>query len=120
MLDELSIRELLKRVAQREASVEEALAELRVLPFEDLGFAKVDHHRDLRRGFPEVIYCQGKTPEQVAQIAARLAAHAPRILGSRASPEHYTAAKVLIPELQFDGTARCLWLDREPDRPRKP
>src|SRR5437764_13767568 len=107
MLDELSIRELLKRVAQREASVEEALGELRVLPFEDLGVAKLDHHRDLRRGFPEVIYCQGKTPAQVAEVCAHQAERSPRILGTRASVEQFEEARQRVAEVQFDATARA-------------
>src|SRR3954452_13028624 len=91
-LDETTIRTVLARVAAREQSVEDAVAALRVLPFEDLGFAKIDHHRELRRGFPEVVYCAGKTPEQVATIVERLAARGPRLLGTRASATHHGAA----------------------------
>ena len=93
---------------------------LRVLPFEDLGFAKIDHHRELRRGFPEVVYCEGKTPEQVAGIVERLAARGPRLLGTRASEAHYAAAAAVAPELHYNESARALWLDRDPDRPRRP
>ena len=113
-----ALRALLKEVANGERDVEAALADLRTLPFEDIGFATVDHHRALRWGFPEVIYCAGKTPEQVAGIAERIAAHSPRLLGTRASLAHYDAARERIPELQYHEMARCLWLDREPERSR--
>src|SRR3954469_20806080 len=119
-LDEVTIRSILARVAAREQSVEDAVAALRVLPFEDLGFAKIDHHRELRRGFPEVVYCAGKTPGQVAAIVERLAARGPRLLGTRATATHYAAAAAVVPELRYCEAARALWLDREPDRPRRP
>lgn len=121
MLNEQTLRKLLSQVAQREQGVEEALASLRVLPFEEVAeFAKIDHHRDLRRGFPEVIYCAGKTPEQVSQIVQRLAARAARVLGTRASAEHFEAALKLVPDVKYDHTARAIYFDREPDRARKP
>jgi hypothetical protein len=119
MLDERSIRSLLTLVASREQGVDEALTALRSLPFEDLGFAKVDHHRELRRGHPEVIYCAGKTPDQVAQIAQQLARRGPRVLGTRADRQHFEAAREVIDDLRYDATARALWLDREPDRSRQ-
>ena len=118
MNDEKSIRDLLARVAQGQQSVDEAVAALRHLPFEDLGFAKIDHHRELRRGFPEVVYCAGKTPEQVAQIMAKMSQRAPRVLGTRASAEHYEAARAVVNDLRYDSLGRALWLDREPDRAR--
>lgn len=113
-----ALRALLSEVAQGERDVESALADLRILPFEDIGFATVDHHRALRWGFPEVIFCSGKTPEQVAGIAERIISQSKRLLGTRADRAHYEAAKERIPDLQYHGLARCLWLDREPERPR--
>ena len=117
-LDEQTIRALLRRVAAREQTVDEAVAALRALPFEDLGFAKVDHHRELRRGFPEVVYCAGKTPVQVAEIVARLADRGPRLLGTRATEAHFAAAAARLPDLRYDAVAGALWLDRDPGRPR--
>jgi NCAIR mutase (PurE)-related protein len=119
MNGETQIKELLERVALGQVAVEGALAELKVLPFEDLGFAKVDHHRTLRRGCAEVIYCAGKTPHQVAEIAKRLALRSPRLLGTRATIDHFEAAAAAIPSLQFDPTASCIFLDRTPDEPRR-
>ena len=118
-MDEESIRSLLTRVAQREQGVEEAMAALRVLPFEDLSFAKIDHHRALRRGHPEVIYCAGKTPAQVADICRAMAARSDRVLGTRAGPEHFAAAAAVVPGLEYHASARVIWLDRRPDRPRR-
>jgi NCAIR mutase (PurE)-related protein len=121
MWDEQTIRELLGRVAQGQQSIDEAMASLRGMPYEDAGgFAKLDHHRSLRQGFPEVVFCAGKTVPQVAEIASRLAKHHNRILGTRASVEQYEAARKLVPDLQYHELARAIWLDREPDRPRRP
>ena len=120
MLNEKTLRTLLTSVACRETAVEDALSNLRVMPFEEVdGFAKIDHHRDLRRGFPEVVYCAGKTPVQVGMILERLAARAPRILGTRATREHFDAAHARVNDLEYDEIARTIWLDREPGRPRK-
>jgi len=119
MLNEQSIRSLLASVAKNERSVDDAVGALRALPFEEIdGFAQIDHHRGLRRGVPEVIYCAGKTPEQVAQIAQCMAGRSTQVLGTRATPEHFAAAAQLLPGLKYDASARCLWLDREADRPR--
>ncbi|MDW8317339.1 MAG: nickel pincer cofactor biosynthesis protein LarB [Anaerolineae bacterium] len=119
-MDETRVRDLLAAVADGRTPVEEALQALRRLPYEDLGFALLDTHRSLRAGFPEVIFCAGKTEEQVAAIAARLAEHSPRLLGTRATPAQYEAARRLVPDLRYHETARALWLDREPERPRQP
>jgi pyridinium-3,5-biscarboxylic acid mononucleotide synthase len=118
MTTEKSLQQLLTRVSEHEQSVEEALRSLRTLPFEDLGHTKVDHHRSLRRGHPEVIYCAGKTPQQVAQIAQCQAARSTQLLGTRATVEQYHATQALVADIQFDPLSRTLWLDREPDRPR--
>jgi NCAIR mutase (PurE)-related protein len=117
-MDQQEVRALLERVARGEESVDGAVAALRSLPYEDLGFATLDHHRTLRWGFPEVIFCAGKTPEQVATIAARLAERGPRLLGTRADRRQYEAAQALLPDLRYHELARCLWLDRDVDAPR--
>ncbi len=88
--------------------------------FEDLGFAKIDHQRLKRKGFAEVVYCQGKTPDQVASIVSRLAEQNPQVLCTRAGMAHYEAARESLGELCYDETAGVLWLDREPDRDRLP
>ena len=79
------IRELLEDVRRKRLHPDEALERLRHMPFEDLGFAKVDHHRALRAGIPEVVLGQGKTPAQVAGIFKRLAKHGSNVLATRAT-----------------------------------
>jgi NCAIR mutase (PurE)-related protein len=118
MSDRKAIRELLERVASGDVSIDEAMTSLRGLPFEDLEFARLDHHRALRRGFPEVVYCPGKTPEQVAEILERLAGRHDQVLATRATRQHYEAALHRVPELGHDELARAIWLDRAPDRPK--
>jgi NCAIR mutase (PurE)-related protein len=117
-MDQQEVRALLERVARGHETVDEAVAALRSLPFEDLGFATLDHHRALRWGFPEVIFCAGKTPGQVAAIAERLAGRGPRLLGTRASREQFEAAREYLDDLHYHELARCLWLDRDADAPR--
>ncbi|MBV8780917.1 MAG: nickel pincer cofactor biosynthesis protein LarB [Phycisphaerae bacterium] len=118
-MTEQSLENLLKRVADHGLSITEALATLRTLPFEDIGFARVDHHRPLRRGLVEAVYCERKTPEQVAQIVQRLAEKSPRLIGTRATPDHFAAAAGAVSDLKYDPASRVLWLDREPDRSRR-
>jgi NCAIR mutase (PurE)-related protein len=119
-MNNTALRRLLAQVADGSVAVDQAMAALRSLPFEQIDGAVIDHHRALRSGFPEVIYCQGKTPAQVAAIAERLAAGSPRILGTRATPAHHAAAQATVPDLQYHELARCIWLDREPERPGHP
>lgn len=118
MVDREYMHEVLQRVAAGTISVDEALKSLRSLPFEDLGFAKVDHHRSVRTGFAEVVYCEGKTPAQVAEILANLAEHHRQLLGTRAAREHFEAAQARLKDLQYDESARVIWRDTEPDRHR--
>ena len=86
-MDKEALLRLLEAVSEKRLSVEEAVARLRTLPYENLGFARVDHHRSLRGGAPEAIFCQGKTPAQVVAIAERLAAHHANVLATRVSDE---------------------------------
>ncbi len=109
-MDENRLRDLLNDVAQGSVEIDQALARLRKLPFEQLGFATVDHHRSLRCGFPEVIYCPGKTPEQVGEIFDRLAGTGQNVLASRATPEHYAQVARRIPQAQYETLSRCISL----------
>lgn len=103
---------LLRRVARGELGVEEALAELRHLPFEDLSFARVDHHRELRLGAPEVIFGGGKTPEQIARIAASMLDRGVDVLCTRASDEAYAALAKVAVDAVYDATARTITVIR--------
>jgi NCAIR mutase (PurE)-related protein len=111
-----SIRRLLEQVRSGKLSPDGAVEKLRHLPFEDLGFAKVDHHRDLRVGMPEVIFSPGKTPAQVAEIFKRLAKHAQNILATRASPEQFRAVKKAVRKANFEPSARAIVLQRDHQR----
>ena len=93
-------------------SIDDAVARLRVLPFQDLGFARVDHHRAIRRGFPEVIFGQGKTPEQVAAIAVAHLEESDRLLVTKAAPNAFEALKARVPDAKYDEAARAIVVDR--------
>ena len=80
-----ALRKLFDQVKKKRLSPDDAVERLRHLPFEDLGFAKLDHHRALRQGMPEVIFAPGKTPGQVADIFTRLAAQGGNVLATRAT-----------------------------------
>lgn len=88
--------------------MDEASERLRFLPYEDIGFARVDHQRYLRRGFPEVIYCPGKTTEQIVAIFGRLAASGGTVLATRAEVEVFEAVKAEYPEVEYHRQAKAL------------
>lgn len=108
------LRQLLEQVRSRKLNVDAALERLRHLPFEDLGFAKVDHHRALRHGMPEVIFAQGKTPQQVAAIAGSLLERAPNILITRADRQTASLVKRKFRQAEYfplSGAIR-IWRER--------
>jgi NCAIR mutase (PurE)-related protein len=109
---------LLDQVRRGETTPDEALERLSLLPYEDLGFATLDHHRALRRGFPEVIFCQGKTPAQVAAIFARLAAQGDAVLATRAGPDAFAAVREVEPAARYHELARVIAFERDASRPR--
>ena len=109
------MRDLLQRFREDGVSVEDVLLELRNLPYQDLSFARVDHHRSIRRGFPEVILGQGKTPEQIAFIAEALLNGSDRLLVTRTSPEAFSAVRSHAPDAAYDETARAIIVDRRED-----
>ena len=98
----MEIRGLLEKVKQGEVSIEEAQERLKDLPYEDLGFAKLDHHRALRTGFGEVVYCAGKTVEQVVRIYTHFARQGQNVLGTRACREQFEALREALPGADFD------------------
>jgi NCAIR mutase (PurE)-related protein len=111
-----SLRRLFDQVKKKQLSPDEAVMRLRHLPFEDLGFAKIDHHRALRQGMPEVIFSQGKTPKQVADIFSRLAEHGGNILATRATEEQYAAVAARIVKAEYRPLARSIVLKRDRKR----
>ncbi len=114
-MNEKRIGSILQEVAAGRRSPEDALSDLAGLGFESLPSAKVDHHRELRTGFPEVIFGAGKTPEQVAEIAAALDARGSRVLATRCGREHFEAAAKRVEGLRYEETAR-LFHKRMPSR----
>jgi hypothetical protein len=110
------LRELLERVKSGELSIDEALNDLRALPFEDLGFAKVDHHRGIRQGFPEVIFCQGKTLEQVVEISRRIISKGSDLLVTRASREIYDSIHEIAPQARYNELAKAVILEQVPKK----
>ena len=108
-----SIRKLFEQVRKGRLSPDEAVERLRHLPFEDLGFAKVDHHRRLRVGMPEVVFGQGKTPAQMAEIFTRLAKHGGNVLATRASEEQFAAIRKKLRRAEYRELARAIVLQQD-------
>jgi NCAIR mutase (PurE)-related protein len=115
-MDQLALQTLLEKVRDSEVTPGEAVHRLRHLPFEDLGFAKIDHHRPLRIGLPEVIYSAGKTTEQVAEIFVRMAERGTNVLATRASREKFEAVHACVPEAEFHPVSGCIVLRRDDEK----
>ena len=107
-MDRSQIEAVLNEVRSGSTSVPDALERLRNLPFEDLGFAKLDHHRALRTGMPEVIFAESKTPAQVATIFARMAHAGGNVLATRASRDVFEAVRNAEPRAEFHEMARAI------------
>jgi pyridinium-3,5-biscarboxylic acid mononucleotide synthase len=105
-----SLLELLGAVQSGMVSAETAAEQLSKLPYEDAGFAKIDHHRALRLGLPEVIYAKGKTPEQVAEIFFRMARMGSDVLATRADAAAFEAVRVLVPAAEYHEVAKAISL----------
>ena len=114
-----SLRELLEAVRAGTTSPDDALGVLSELPYRDLGFARVDVHRELRQGAPEAVLAEGKTPEQVALIfTALLEGGAGSILATRADEAARAAVREVVPDVAEDALARCIWVARAVPEPR--
>jgi pyridinium-3,5-biscarboxylic acid mononucleotide synthase len=105
-----SILQLLERIERGETTPADALTQLARLPFEDTGFAKIDHHRSLRLGLPEVIYAESKSSGQVAAIFARMAAAGSSVIATRASADAFAAVSELVPGAEYHPLARIIGL----------
>jgi len=115
-MDVKTLRELLKSVASGCLSVDEAVSKLEHLPFEDLAYARVDHHRSLRKGFPEVIFGQGKSPEHILGIMNAIARQKDTIMVTRLSPEKAAAVLAEYPDATYYREARILVHESQPIR----
>ncbi|HVU51086.1 MAG TPA: nickel pincer cofactor biosynthesis protein LarB [Polyangia bacterium] len=113
-MDPDRLRNLLESVAARRVPVEEAMGELRDLPFRALGFAHADTHRHLRTGFPEVVLGEGKTPEQIAAIMVELGKGGSTVLATRVSPEAAAAVRLAVPAVRHLPVPRALVLGETP------
>jgi len=102
------IKKILEEVKNGKSSVETAMDRLRDLPFEDIGFAKIDHHRELRTGYPEVIFCAGKTSEQVLKIISAMYLKGNNILATRATPELFAAVSAQFPASLYNEMAKAI------------
>ena len=113
-MNEAQLRVLMEQVREGSIDVDAALGRLRHMPFEDLGFAKVDHHRALRHGMPEVIFAMGKTPQQVVTIACRLLENSPNVLITRSDATTAEYVKARIPGAEYFPASGAIrfWGDR--------
>lgn len=113
-MESADLQKLLEQVGNGAVSPQDALNTLKNFFYEDISFARIDHHRTIRTGHPEVIYCQGKTVEQIIAIMQRLKEHEPNrnILATRCPPEAFQASKEIIPEVQYSQAARVMYLKR--------
>jgi NCAIR mutase (PurE)-related protein len=115
-MDKKKIEQLLDAFKNGRIDSEKLLDELKVLPYEDMGFAKVDHHRELRVGYPEVIYCEGKTLEQVNGIVSNMLERGSNVLATRATKEMYNSVKKIHPDAEYFDVARIIrCMQKEPE-----
>src|SRR5438477_3832623 len=112
-MDAATLRKLMEDVKNGKISPDEAVARLRHLPFEDLGFANIDHHRRLRVGMPEVIFSRGKTPQQVAGIFKGLAAKGSNVLATKADAAHFRAVKKALRKAEYHELAQAIVLKQD-------
>lgn len=106
------LKQLLAEVQAGQLDVEQALDRLRSLPYDDIGHTRLDLHRSLRQGLPEVVFCQNKTVDQVVAILERLGQHHDRVLATRVSAEMAAAVQARLPDTRYDSTSRLLTLVR--------
>lgn len=111
-MNEEALKGLLEKIQRGEITVEEGIRKLKVLPFEDLGYAKIDYHRNIRTGYPEVIFCQGKKLEHIVGIVKKMLERENNILATRATPEVYEAIKKITKDVEYHELARIVVVKR--------
>jgi len=112
-MDSEELEILLKGIKSGSVTVDQGIYQLKDLPFKDLGFAKIDNHREIRVGYPEVIYCEGKTVEQVKKIVEFMLEKGNNILGTRASYEMYLAVKEICECAEYNDMAKTIVVKRK-------
>lgn len=116
-MDPARLRELLEAVASGSIGSDEAMESLASLPFTEIEDAKIDHHRAIRCGFAEVVFCEGKSPSQVRAIAREMLEHGDVFLGTRATPSHFQKVAQVAPDARYFEAPRLLLIDRRAQRP---
>ena len=106
------LKEILKKVKSGEIEVDNAADSLKDLPYKDLGYARVDHHRSIRNGFPEVIYCEGKSLDEIEGIVAEMLKHNNNILASRATKEVYERIKEIAPDAVYHERPKMVFIEK--------
>lgn len=114
MIDISVFFQTLEDLWNQKITPQEAEKQLRQLLYEDLDFVKIDHHRALRKGFPEVVFCQGKTQEQIITILKKMSKQYPNLLATRVQPDQFQPVQKEIPDIKYHATARMLILERKP------
>lgn len=112
-MNALELEKILKGISDGSVSVDEAMEKLRNFPYSDLGFARIDHHRELRTGYPEIVYCAGKTHEQVRGIFSVMQEHENNIIGTRAGKELFEYISPFFPAAVYHDVARIISLQRK-------
>ena len=110
---EHKIKEIMLDVKRNNIAVDEAIRKLKFLPFEDLGYAKIDHHRALRKGFPEVVYCKNKTVKQVVEVVKSLAKNKATVLATRATKEMFNAVKKNIKNAEYSKNSKTIIINKK-------
>jgi pyridinium-3,5-biscarboxylic acid mononucleotide synthase len=118
-MDRDELKKLLQEVRRGSLGVAGALGRLKNWPTEQLPFAAIDHHRGLRQGQAEVIFCQGKTPGQVVAITGRLLDAGANVLATRATPEVYAAVRAAVPRARYNEAGRVITVTRRPPQPTR-
>jgi len=113
-MDRQQLKLLLQQVRDGQTDLESALDRLKTLPFEDLGYAKIDHHRCVRNGVPEVIYCEGKTISQIKGIVEKISQHHVNILATRANQEVFDGIQEVVPDSEYHDMARIVVVKPRP------
>ncbi len=115
------VEKLLKDVKNGQTSIEEALEVLKNFPYTDLGFARIDHHREMRTGYPEIIYCAGKSVEQVREIFRVMSEKENNVIGTRANQEMFEAVRSISPDAVYYPVARIISIQKKkPSAPKSP
>ncbi|MEG0181798.1 MAG: nickel pincer cofactor biosynthesis protein LarB [Peptostreptococcaceae bacterium] len=110
----MDIRDLLEQVKNNDLDIDLAMDKLKDLPYEDIGYANIDHHRQIRNGYPEVIYCEGKSDEHILGIIDRMNEKGSNILGTRCKKETFQKVKITYPNCEYEELSRILKIHNKP------